>query len=116
MDQKCGIGDTTIVAGKRWLSIIAIGSEAPDRAIAIHWDANALKQKLTQVQKTTKAQATTGSVPDGRWTAIYGLLEAPRNLRPPSGSRATYRAGNGYGANGSVAARLNFIEGYDFPF
>jgi hypothetical protein len=70
MDEQCGLGDTTMMDGKQWLSMIAIGSTKHDDTAAIQWDEDALKQKLKQVQRTTKVPQPTGSGLDGSWTAM----------------------------------------------
>jgi hypothetical protein len=43
------------------------------------------------------------------WTAMYGRIESPRRLKPHRPPVATERRnvpGNGYGANGSVPAKI----------
>ena len=115
VNEECEVDGRTTVQGNRWLSMIAFGSRESSERQRIEWNAEALKQKLKQVQKTTQLRSPQVSPVIERWVAVYGRLEAPQTLRPPSGSGARFRAGNGYGAGGSVPARLHAISEYGFP-
>jgi hypothetical protein len=67
------------------------------------------------VQQTTHLESPQASPLSDKWTAVYGRLEAPLKLRPQSTSASHSRPGNGYGANGTVPARLRIQQVYDFP-
>jgi|SRR5215467_5783771 len=115
MNEKCEPDGTTMVQGKKWLSVIAFGSGKTNRAIVVQWDPEALDRKLKQVQQTTHLESQNTSPFIDGWSAVCGRLEAPQKLRPPTGSRHRFRPGNGYGANGSVPARLQMVQDHDFP-
>jgi len=115
LNEECEVDGRTSIQGERWLSMIAFGSRGSSESKTIDWNTETLNEKLKQVQKTTRLSSPRASAFIERWIAVYGRLEAPQTLRPPSGSGSRSRAGNGYGANGSVPARLHTIAEYEFP-
>ena len=82
---------------------------------SVKWNPDALNRKLKQVQRTTHLESLQESGLSDRWTAVYGRLEAPHKLQAQSTSGSRSHSGNGYGANGSVPARLYIRQDYDFP-
>lgn len=115
MNEECEPDGRTTVQGRKWLSMIAFGPRDSREPIDVRWDPDVLTEKLRQVQQTTRLQSPNSSPSIERWTAVYGRLEAPQELRTPSSSGRRYRAGNGYGANGTVPAQLHTITEYNFP-
>jgi len=117
MNETCHADGTTLVQGQRWLSMIYLSSDSrqPDNANSVRWDYGSLNHKLEQVQRTTHLESSRTSPLADRWSAVYGRLEAPLRLHPPSRSGPRRRSGNGYGASGSVPAQLHIMNVYDFP-
>jgi hypothetical protein len=114
MNENCESDGQATVEGERWLSMIALGRalDRPGNAVEIEWPTSALEKKLAQVQRTTQVRPNSSME---RWTAVYGQLEIPRPLRqkPLPGQRSY--TGNGYGANGTVPARIHVVRTYDWP-
>jgi hypothetical protein len=115
MNEGCDVDGRVTIKSKRWLSMIAFGPRESSERKEIEWDAEALNEKLKQVQKTTRLRSPQASPSIEGWIAVYGRLEAPQTLRPPGRSGSRFRAGNGYGAGGSVPAQLHTIAEYGFP-
>ena len=125
LSEDCEPDGRTIVQGKRWLSAICLSAEdqQSSRQNTFRFDEELLRQKLVAMQRTTHLISEQKSIPQSnpfadRWMAIFGQLVSPMRLlphRPPSGSQTKNVPGNGYGANGSVPAKLIVLATYRIP-
>jgi hypothetical protein len=127
MDEQCEADARILIQGHRWPSMIQLSS-SPDkaaRAEVFPVDEALLRAKLTQISSLTEPvpQVPSTAAPtaspgvqavDSRytWVAAYGRIECPARLKQhlrPSRSYPHNFVGNGYGANGSVPARIEAI-------
>jgi hypothetical protein len=130
LHAKCGTDEHVLLQGHRWLSMIALaGAEKPtDINETFPIDEEILREKLSQLEEYQGPERTEaqGSIArkrvsvssSGQWVAVYGTLDSPAKLRPhvpPSVSNSRNRPGNGYGANGSVPARIVVISSKIVP-
>jgi hypothetical protein len=132
MHEKCEPDDRIAILGHRWLSAIELGRADPQASATESFpvDESVLREKLTHVRDYNSAERR-GGQPQGSevqgqlrlslsgvWVAAYGRLESPSKLKepvPPTASNSRNTPGNGYGANGSVPARLRVIESRSIP-
>jgi len=122
LSEDCEPDGRTMVQGNRWLSAIYISAEDEQsrRHNIFQFDEELLRQKLAVVQRTTHLKSEQKSIPKSnpfadRWVAILGRLVSPATLlphRPPKGSQTKNVPGNGFGANGSVPAKLVLLATY----
>jgi hypothetical protein len=119
MDEQCETDGRILIQGHRWLSMIELFSDL-DTAV----EETLLRAKMTEVKSHAEPvpqdpslAAATAVVQAGdssdNWVAVYGQIECPAQLKPhipPSGAHHRNIAGNGYGANGSVPARITAIR------
>jgi hypothetical protein len=126
MDERCETDARILIQGHRWLSMIELfsDSDTATQSGAFPVDETLLRAKMTEVkshadpvqQDQRLAAATVGvQAGDSRdtWVAVYGQIECPARLKPhipPSGAHYHNIAGNGYGSNGSVPARITAIR------
>src|SRR5690349_6033342 len=107
MDERCEPDGRIVIRGHRWLSMIEVYSTCDDVVQAMEFpvDQNSLWTKLAQVSGYTERT-------DEHWVAVYGRIESPIRLKQhlPKGWNARSYAGNGYGANGTVPARIRGIS------
>ena len=108
MDEQCEPDGRILIRGHRWLSMIEQVYSTRDNVVqplVFPADETLLWTKLTQVSGYTE--------PTGEnWVAVYGRIESPIRLKQhrPRGWNAPSYAGNGYGANGTVPARIREIS------
>jgi hypothetical protein len=77
-----------------------------------------LAKKLSEVQTTTRRETPSKALSSAqeRWAALYGKLESPLVFRPPRRTARGSQPGNGFGANGSVPARLILSSRGEYDF
>ncbi len=111
MNEPCEPDGRVLIHGRRWLSMIAYHYETNGSAHTgtIPADEAVLWEKAKQLHDYA-AWVVPGDSPVkvnasqlGSLVAVYGRLESPVHLRPQRPGRAS---GNGYGANGTVPARI----------
>jgi hypothetical protein len=124
LHESCETGDSVPLQGSKWPSIIALAhSEKSAAHMPFPVDQPAIRQGLRRVngyreaptQQPQPAAPTPGTKLvlnlRPRWAAVYGQLESPAKLSPPRRtSNPGVVPGNGYGANGSVPARLQEVS------
>lgn len=125
LSEDCEPDGRTMVQGERWLSGIYISGEDQQSARQgiFKFDEELLRQKLAVVQRTTHLISEQKSIAKNnpfadRWMAILGRLVSRATLmphRPPNSSQTKDVSGNGFGANGSVPAKLVLLTSYKFP-
>lgn len=98
------------IQGNRWLSMIylSVGDSSSEQGAVFEFDEGLLSGKLIELKKSTRLETATGPLAD-RWIAVFGHLISPETLvphRPPKGPKTRNIPGNGFGANGSVPAKL----------
>ena len=116
MDEQCGPDGRILIRGRRWLSMIEQVNSTRDNVLqplVFPADETSLWTKLTQVSGYAE--------PTGEnWVAVYGRIESPIQLTQHLLRGARSYVGNGYGANGTVPARIcvisskNLIQGHGF--
>jgi len=112
MNERCEPDGRIVIRGHRWLSMLEVYSTRDDvvQPMKFPVDENSLWTKLAQVSGYTETT-------DEHWVAVYGRIESPIRLKQ-KGRNARGYAGNGYGANGTVPARIlgisskTLIEGH----
>jgi hypothetical protein len=103
--QRCHASEKTRT------SLISLGGialeDAPGKLKTFNWPTRLLQGAVSRAQKVEMQFRENEQAGDEPWVAIYGRLVAPKTYRAPQ-KRAHYRIipGNGYGANGSVMAKL----------
>jgi hypothetical protein len=60
--------------------MVAFGSRESSERKKIEWNAEALSEKLKQVQKTTRLRSPQAALFVERWIAVYGRLEATADV------------------------------------
>jgi len=112
ISESCEADGRLSIQGHRWLSMVEVSGDekfSSERARP-NFDESVLRAKLLRVAATTRLSAGAKDNPfSGRWRAVFGRLVSPGTLRPPrppSNSRTENLPGNGFGANGSVPARI----------
>jgi len=132
MHEKCEPDDPIVIHGHRWLTLIALTrADVPARATDFFpVDESVLREKLSHLSDYKNAERKgsheqgsdvrgAGRVSlSGTWVAAYGRLESTSNLKepvPPTASNPRNTPGNGYGANGSVPARLLVVKSIALP-
>lgn len=127
MHEKCESDDRIAIQRHRWLSMIELSrAEPPARATeTFPVEESVLREKLSHLSnyKSGEGKGSQEQGPDGRgagrlslsgnWVAAYGRLESPSRLKapaPPSRSNPRNIPSDGYGANGSVPARLRVTK------
>lgn len=124
LSEDCEPDGLTMIQGNRWPSAIYVsGENRLRRQDTFQFDKELLRQKLAVVQRTTRLASEQKSIPKSspladRWMAVLGRLVSPATLlphRPPHGSQTKNVAGNGFGANGSVPAKLVSLATYELP-
>jgi hypothetical protein len=122
MHEKCESDDRIAIQGHRWLSVIELSrADPPARPEPFPVEEPVLREKLSHLNNYNSAEGKkrqeqgldargVGRLSlSGTWVAAYGRLESPSKLKapaPPSSSDPRNKSGDGYGANGSVPARL----------
>jgi hypothetical protein len=112
LSENCENDGRIPVQGERWLSAMMVLEG--ERASAFPFDEMRVRQKLDQVRQTTRLWPEEKGISKrsplaDRWTVMFGRLVSPKTLRPhrpPSQSQSKNIPGNGFGANGSVPAKL----------
>ena len=112
LHEGCEVDGRILIHGNRWLSMIALrpAGQTPEHN-SFPVDEVLLRKKLshlTAIVDTTPTTSTPASAISDRWIAVFGKLESPAPLKPHIQSRKI--PGNGYGANGSVPARILIIS------
>jgi hypothetical protein len=128
MDEQCEPDARILIQGHRWPSMIEVvsGSNEAARSGAFPVDETLLRAELTKVRASVQPmdgglnaaesiaeRETQAGEARGSWIAVYGRIESPARLRQhprPSRSHPQNFVGNGYGANGSVPARITAIR------
>jgi hypothetical protein len=123
LSAKCEADGRVTIQGARWLSAIAVVWNDPkENQEAFPADDVTIRQKLVALksehdeseQHTGESRHPPDPQPrtinfDSHWVAVFGVLNSPPRLRPPqrgSGPSKRNIPGNGYGANGSVPAKI----------
>jgi len=129
LHERCEADDRILVQGHPWPSLIQLATaERPAFPTDVFpVDDVVIREKLSHMSKyrsqdSARAEREPGATPrtsaHENWVAIYGTLESPRNLREPvpwNASDGRNKPGNGYGANGSVPARILVIKSKPIP-
>ena len=108
LSERCEPDGYVQVAGHRWLSMIALaggGQVEPP----VNLNEELLLRKLAEVQKTTERGPGEGPLA-AHWMVAQGRLVSPSKLISPRPTGGRNKAGNGFGANGSVPARLDLTS------
>ena len=123
LSEDCEPDGRTTVQGNRWLALIHISDEdqRSGRYTGFHFDEELLRRKLVELKRTTRLTSEQKSVRKSdpfvdRWVAILGRLVSPVTLRPhrpPHSSQSKNITGNGFGANGSVPAKVIPLATYE---
>jgi hypothetical protein len=103
--ERCAPDDHIFIQGHRWLSMLQV--RGPDHKGQMPVEDAILRAKLQHLRTLAEADGDYGA-----WVAMYGRIESPPRLkphRPPVGWKGRNRPGNGYGANGSVPARITVL-------
>jgi len=105
MGEQCEPDGRILIQDHRWLSTIEYSSDDKrlPRPQVFPADETALRIKLKQVRGSAEPSDKDSSTVSGYgWVAVYGWIDSPVRLKahPP------YRSGNGFGANGTVPARI----------
>ncbi len=118
---RCAPDGYLRIQGHRWLSLLAVWSTQSfwNGVAQFPVDKQTLRHKLRQIRdaridasSSASAERVRGGESDGEsgdWVALYGRIETPARLkphRPPRRPGGRNVRGNGYGANGSVPARV----------
>lgn len=112
MGEDCGPDGRVMIQGNRWLSLIYVSAEDPKKTMDFHFDQALVRMKLAELKRTMPPRSESKSSNNpfaAHWTAMFGRLVSPKTLRsprPPSASQPKNLPGNGFGANGSVPAKL----------
>lgn len=131
MHEKCESDDRIMIQGHRWLSMIELTQAEPPAKTTEPFpvEDSVLREKLSHLDDYRSAERK-GSEEQGSergpgrislagtWIAAYGRLESPSKLKapvPPTASNSRNTPGNGFGANGSVPARLLVIRSRPVP-
>jgi hypothetical protein len=123
LSEECEPDRHIMVQGNRWLSVIYLASDGQPlgRPIGFQFDEEPVRRKLLEVQRTTrltsepKPTSKSNQFAD-RWMAVLGRLVSPPALipgQPVKNSQSKNTPGNGFGANGSVPAKVIKIMTYD---
>ncbi len=132
LHEKCESDDRIAIQGRKWLSMIELGRvEAPAGATEpFPVEESVVREKLSHLSDykspENKGSQVQGSAArgagrlslSGSWVAAYGKIQSPAKLEepvPPTPSNPRNMPGNGYGANGSVPARLLVIKSISVP-
>lgn len=133
LGDQCEPDGRVLLQGHKWVSLVAVARnnthdqarvEFPVSDEILQQKAHALgmptESGVGRVGPAHDASASPTQQPlmnlGPRWIAVYGQLESPVRLvahQPPAGPRGTNVAGNGYGANGSVAAQICVVADRD---
>jgi len=123
LSENCETDGHIAIQGNRWLSMIFLAGEGrpSGRQTGFRFDEELLRQKLAEVRQTTRLTSepkptSKSNLFSDRWVAILGRLVSPPMLlphRPPGDSQTKNVPGNGFGANGSVPAKVIQLEIYD---
>ncbi len=123
MSEPCEPDDRILIHGRRWVSMMQVGSLQPAKYSEktdpdFPVEEVLLWRKLRDVigytaptgRESTARTSASGTGQDlwGNWDAIYGRIDSPVRLvqqRLPLGY-----SGNGYGANGTVPAMIKAIQ------
>lgn len=116
LSENCEQDGHILLQGSRWLSAIYLSGDSHSSGRQTGVNEELLRQKLAEVKRTTRL--TSEQKPTSRsnqfadhWTAVRGRLVSPPTLIPPrpandSQPQSQNTPGNGFGANGSVPAKL----------
>ena len=130
MHEKCESDDRITIQGHRWPSMIELDRTEPLARATEPFPVEepVLREKLSHLDdyKSAERKAKPGADSEvgragrlslsGSWVAAYGRIQSPSKLEapvPPTTSKPRNIAGNGYGVNGSVPARLVVIKSID---
>ena len=131
--ERCESDGRILVQGYRWPSAIELSHAAPasETSESFPVDEAVLRAKVARLsdyhgsasdavarRQDSTVNGIAKAMTSGEWIAAYGKLESPAKLRqpiPPSTDNARNTPGNGYGANGSVPARLLLITSRAVP-
>jgi hypothetical protein len=129
--EKCEPDNRIVIQGHRWLSMMELSRTAPPAKATEPFpvEESVLRIKLSHLSdyKSAELKASQeqpelrGAIRlslSGAWVAAYGRIQSPSKLEepvPPAPSNPRNIPGNGYGANGSVPARLLVIKSISVP-
>jgi len=123
LSEDCEPDGRTTIQGNKWLSLIYVSDEdqRSGRQTGFHFDEELLRRKLEEVKRTTRPTSEQKAIPKSnpfadRWLAVLGRLVSPVKLlphRPPHASQSKNIPGNGFGANGSVPAKVIPLATYE---
>ena len=108
-EERCAPDGRISIQGHRWPSAIEV-RRTRTNGEPLPVDGMALQAKFRQLRPDppprSPSQAASQEETQDSWIAVYGRVESPASLRLPRTSGKNPIAGNGYGANGSVPARI----------
>jgi hypothetical protein len=114
LSEHCEPDGRVIIQGHRWLSMIAVGTDAHDSGgyPTFKFDDELVRTKLRESQQSTHLEKsqTGGGMFGPRMVAMHGRLVSPPRLTP---FHPPAHPGDGFGANGSVPARIIVDETED---
>jgi hypothetical protein len=121
LGESCGDDDQVLLQGNNWPSTIRV-DDVPirgQRQLEV-WNVlvreELILEKLKQVRGYPPLPEPTRSqrghrIVNVKWVALYGKLDSPASLSPPRRNVSDGKViqGNGYGANGSVPAKIQVV-------